>query len=93
MSSDFLDFLDPDENRFSNSYQPDPESICSYSTVSEFNKMLKNNNSGLTILNYNIRSFKKNFDSFISIFESYNETPDILILTETWFSETIPNLF
>ena len=39
----------------------------------------------MDILNYNIRSFNANFDSFLPIVEQAK--PYVLILTETWFTE------
>ena len=43
------------------------------------------NNYSLSIISYNIRSFNCNFDKFSSGFQA-NEFPQILCLTETWFS-------
>lgn len=38
-------------------------------------------------MNYNIRSYNRNFDTCCAFLESLYAVPDILILTETWFSE------
>ena len=40
----------------------------------------------LNILSYNIRSFRKNSDAFLPIIES--STPQVLILSETWFTDS-----
>ena len=56
-----------------------------YYDVSQFNdKFSCDDVSRVFVLNYNIRSFNKNIDSFIALLESLSSNPDIIILTETW---------
>ena len=79
--------LDPDNNHFDSFIDPSNTSMCNYISISDFNRKKQNYKSGLTILNYNIRSFSANFDVFISNFDNFHSIPDLLILTETWFKE------
>ena len=53
-----------------------------FSLAQYFNSLCPND---LSIMNYNISSFSRNFDNFFSAF-NYSEMPSILVLTETWFS-------
>ena len=83
----FINQLDPDENHFQECYDSLIDPICNYIPIADYIVRTRNYGSNLNILNYNIRSFSANFDSFISIFDNFDSTPDILILTETWFNE------
>ena len=83
----FSQFLDPDLYHFSECYQPDSASNSAYITTSELNYRISQNTTGISLLNFNIRSFKRNFSDFISIFQNYNSTPEIFIFTETWFTQ------
>ena len=53
--------------------------------INSFN--LHVNVEGLCILNFNIRSFRANIDSFLTYVQQLKIIPDIIVLTETWFSE------
>ena len=57
-----------------------------YYSISEFN-LLDARNSQPYLLNYNIRSFRKNFDSFSLFLSSLNKKPSMIVLTETWIKE------
>ena len=46
---------------------------------------MNKNTDTLTIINYNIRSFRKNSDLFLPIVQKCS--PHILVFTETWFSK------
>ena len=89
--------LDPDENHYHECYDIDSTEINHYLSTSDFKSRFCLKNEGLTLVNYNIRSFKHNFSNFISIFDTYESTPEILVFTETWFSSEsileIPNFF
>ena len=50
----------------------------------QFNYLFKTNEEYLKIINYNIRSFRKNANSFFPIIRE--NLPQIITLTETWFS-------
>ena len=79
--------LDPDNNHYFECYEDQYSHSCQYISISEYNARIGQKNSGLTLLNYNIRSFNRNFSSFISLFEDLNTTPEILVLSETWLNE------
>ena len=81
---EFLEQLDPDINYF------DPllgdiiePHFSEYVSVEDYNESL-NGCDMLSVICYNVRSFHKNADAFLGIFSS--KSPDIVILTETWFS-------
>ena len=44
-------------------------------------------NGELLIIHHSIRSFMKNFNELGAFLHSLNKTVDVLILTETWFSD------
>ena len=72
---------DPDENLseiFKN---------CSYFTPDELKVLLKQypeGNKSLSIICFNIRSMKKNFEEFKAFFTELNDEFSIISLTETW---------
>ena len=43
-------------------------------------------NYNLTLLNYNVRSFSSNGDSFCAFLANLVKMPDFIVLTETWVS-------
>lgn len=61
---------------------------CDYYTVNEFNS-LDCGIDDLVILHQNIRSFSKNYDEFSVFISNLNSSVDVLIFTETWFSNDI----
>ena len=61
-----LEDIDPDHYFGSTSDVPDSRS--QYFSVNEFRDLMSNSFSGLTVLNYNIRSFNANSSTFLSIF-------------------------
>ena len=81
MTTDHMNDFDPETNYLG---------INSMHTSSEYisieNYLSLNNNDGLTIFNYNIRSLNSNLDTFISTFSNSN-LPDIFVLTETWMND------
>ena len=74
--------IDPDENYFQN-FDPS-ESNSRYYSVPDFNSHIYSHKNDLKLVSFNVRSFNANFDYFNSIFHG-NNSPDCLILTETWF--------
>ena len=86
----FSDSIDPDLHHFDQFSESngDTDTICNYVTFSDYDRIMIDKKSALTILNYNIRSFNSNFDTFIASFNNYDVVPDILTLSETWFTET-----
>ena len=93
INSNLLRNIDPDDNFFDDYYQclgTEKQSI--YYSIDNYNHLCSNSKKFITFLNYNIRSFNANFDSFICIFEE-NNIPDIIVLTETWFnSNTVQDI-
>ena len=60
---------------------------CNAYSSDSFNKTFNHHNK-LFVLNFNIRSFNSNFDDFSAFLCELSFLPDIVILTETWFSDT-----
>ena len=48
----------------------------------------KSNTKTITILNVNVRSLRKNLLNLEAFLYSLDVQPDVICLTETWFSET-----
>ena len=80
--TEFYDSIDPDINYYDEILETMSSSQQSqYISVREYDA-LPSDNSSLTILSYNIRSFNRNKDSFFN-----HKIPNILHFSETWFSE------
>ena len=77
-----LNDIDPDENFFENSTHT---AMSDYFTLDSFNELSKDNTNMATFINYNIRSFQSNSDSFMVCFD-LDTMPTAFILTETWHS-------
>ena len=61
---------------------------CKYYDIDYFNnKFAKTNNSKLSVISFNIRSFYKNSDEFIGFLSNLKFKFHIIILTETWLSD------
>ena len=59
-----------------------------YYTVDSFNNFSKKfNNSKLSVITFNVRSFHKHCDEFIGFLNCINLKFDVIILTETWLSD------
>ena len=86
MVIDNLEAIDPDLNYFGDIHDYDDHSQSKYITIDEYNELMLSSDRLFTIYNYNIRSFSANSDSFFSTFSSLSCYPDILVLTETWFT-------
>ena len=62
---------------------------CRYYTLDSFNdKFTGNSTLKLSVITFNIRSFSRNFNEFIGFLNNLNIKFYIIILTETWLSET-----
>ena len=72
---------DPDDNY--NFFSYDFDQICRYVSAPEYND--KYNKNSLSMVNSNVRSFKKIFSTLSSIFHS-NNFPSIFCLSETQFT-------
>ena len=85
--NDILSGVDPDANFFNHVPISSTSQQC---TITSFNQELSsqfNNDKHLKIINYNIRSFFRNIDCFLSFFATLEYSPDIIVLTETWLHE------
>ena len=58
-----------------------------YFTVDEFNSEFDHDHNNFFVFHQNIRSFDKNFDELSAFFSNIDRDIDVLILTETWFSD------
>ena len=85
--TELYESIDPDTNYYDAILETMSSSQQSqYISVSEYNT-LPSDNSNLTILSYNIRSFNQNKDALFSTFDSFHKFPNILHFSETWFNE------
>ena len=82
--SAFLIDCDPDENYFTPQLDGSAQEQSGYSSLSNFQSLCRNSKNHITILNFNIRSFYANKDTFFSLLDN-SCLPEILIFTETWF--------
>ena len=73
--------VDPDENY--NFFSQNNSTQCNYFTVNDYNSLHSENS--LSLINSNVRSSNRNFDSLSSIFLD-NKLPSIFCLSETHFS-------
>ena len=86
--------IDPDDNYFSALFESlNCEQQSEYCSIEKYNDLCRDENY-YTIFHVNIRSFRANSDSFLALFENSLSYPDVVILSETWFSsnytDTIP---
>jgi hypothetical protein len=59
-----------------------------YYNVESFNDIRQlNNSNSLFIMHQNIRSFNKNIDEFLLYIAQLDRRIDMLVLSETWFSD------
>ena len=60
--------------------------VCNYYCVEEYINLLVNNsqNYNFQLLNFNIRSFHSNGDTFSVLLNSLKTLPKVIVLTETW---------
>ena len=72
-----------------------PEVDCDYISPDQvYNKIKSPRNNNFSLFHLNIRSFRKNIDSLITFLNTYLIYFTVIILTETWLTESInpPNL-
>ena len=87
MRDGVFDFLDPDINHFNeNNFNNN-----SYKNLDQFLKDNSYSGNDFSILNFNIRSYFKNFDEFSSLFMNNKFTHDVIVLTETWVRHALLN--
>lgn len=89
--NELMDELDPDSNFFDDYYATlNVDRQSNYYDMDRVGQVLNENNNNLTILNYNIRSFYRNFDEFQCVFGDIQSCFHVIVFTETWFSTTSP---
>ena len=76
-----LDGLDPNNNDF----MP-RTSGCNYYSLDEYTSLIdhQTTKNAIKIMNFNIRSFHSNGETFSSMLEVLPDLPDFLVLTESW---------
>lgn len=47
----------------------------------------------LKVMQLNIRSINRNFDEFLVLINSFNFAFDVIVLTETWYSDSVGRIF
>ena len=62
-----------------------------YYNCDELNDAVFHNNE-LLIFTHNIRSFNRNFDNFSLLLDNIKSNVDVIVLTETWFTEELTGL-
>ena len=60
---------------------------CNSYCPSSFNSNFINSN-GLFLVNLNTRPYNTNSDSFLNYIDKLNRPPDVIVLSETYFSDT-----
>jgi len=58
-----------------------------YYSVEKFSALMEETGCKFLLFNFNVRSYNRNSDEICAFFELLPCKPDILVLTETWFSE------
>ena len=81
-----LDYIDPDMQLYSDYNSMMECSIQSkYYSPDEFRSLCRLRKS-LKVLAYNVRSFNANIDPLLALFEKTSDYPDVLLISETWFT-------
>jgi len=63
--------------------------LKTYYSVDSYNHMVANSKRNFTVFHHNIRSFYRNSDELFIFLEQLSSKPDVLVLTETWFSREV----
>ena len=84
MNDDIFRDFDPDSNLLNDLLPPD---LCKYYTTVEYCALNHDDKKCFSLLNYNIRSFNRNGNSFQAMLESLNKKFDCIVLSETWNNE------
>ena len=93
MMEDQLSFSISENNlniTLSNSIEPDSNffNTCSFETsvlsITESRNLLKKTDNNFSVLNFNIRSMRKNFENLKLLLQDLNFSFKIICLTETW---------
>ena len=68
----------------------DPKSTFKYYSLEDFKQVNVNRITTLTVVHLSVRSFEAKIDNFQALFNCYNLVPDVLILSEKWFTHDNP---
>jgi len=79
--------LDPDDNFINQIYPGNCSFGSMYYSLDKLSDEMSQ--SKITVVNFNIRSFNKNFEAFQSSLVSAGVSPEILVLSETWLTEPV----
>ena len=82
-----LNDLDPDVNFFNPLHVNDLNSSSNYQSIHDFKQLDVNKSTTLSIVHLNVCIFGASFDKFRALFAYCNLVPDILLLSETWFTQ------
>ena len=86
--NEFMAQVDPDVNYFNNYTDGFTGYTSEYVSIEEFNSIGKNNTIlNASLLNYNIRSYHANRDTFDAILKSMIKLPTFMVITESWNTE------
>ena len=84
LTNSTFDQIDPD-----NFYNIQDES--KYFTINDYNNIKFDPKTFFSLLNYNIRSFNANNESFFTFVHSLNYSFDCIVLTESWNNTQVIN--
>ena len=62
--------------------------ICHNYNIKDYNRIIYNLNTDISVIIFNIRSFNKNINNFLILLDTLYNKPDIIIITETWLINT-----
>ena len=79
--------IDPDTNYLNEPLNDATDSPSPYYSVADFNHIVNKRSNELLCVSYNIRSYNANKDTFFTTFQTVNSYPDVMVLTETWFTD------
>ena len=83
---DLMSDLDPDLNYYTELVSSNTTESKYYS-IEEYNKSFRQNSSYINLINFNIRSYFANFDSYAALLGSLSVETEVLVLSETWLTE------
>lgn len=75
--------FDPDNNLWFYQSEYNADNLCKYYSISSL-PVISNPELNISIINYNIRSFHQNFETFEPILNLFDNPVDILVFSETW---------
>ena len=83
-----FDHIDPEDN-FLNTLFPCLEihDQSDYCSAEKYNNVMNHGYHSLNVINYNIRSYNSNAEIFFALCNSLSVTPNVIVLTETWFND------